>query len=322
MYDLDRPVGVGGWSITCQAKVVFAKLNARRDFLACVTVSEEGNEILICRFCKDAWVPCSRVSCVDVSCMAWSPNDVLAMGSNRGELQVVFRCGEDDSREGGGWSSVRRAFVRPGRRVAAIEFAPRCCGMKLAFACSDGRVLVLEPELEFQPETWRVVGALPTRGGVEVTCLSWRSSAWDDPEAIAVGGDFGVSVFAKCGEANWALAGEKLESQPVRSVSWAPQLGKTHDKIAVGSGNETIVWRVHANESGEYDTPLEFSLEKMLPCGKPVLSVEWNGGGFRLAVKCGVDDIRVWEELPDGAWVCDTKLEGGRKGLREAGNQM
>lgn len=110
-----------------------ASLNPRRTHLACVhAYPDDSFHLSICSFSSGSWLSVCTSDSIAASCLCWSMNDVLAVGSSNGEIQVAFSIHDDlDGEESIIWKPNLQAFVRPGVAIVEMGFAPRYAGIEI-----------------------------------------------------------------------------------------------------------------------------------------------------------------------------------------------
>lgn len=119
---------------------------------------------------------------------------------------------------------------------------------------------IYKPASVFPAINWELDNSFHATSAVECTALSWRQHSPDLPPYLLVGnGKGGAAIWQYSAKlAQWWLCREfRIEDEDeevnVSSVSWAPQLGRPFEQVAIASGMKVHIF----NFSSVFQDPKE-----------------------------------------------------------------
>lgn len=227
---------------------------------------------------------------------------LLASGSFDGSV-IIWK--EVRPRE---WTIVHHAKNLHESSVNTVAFGPNEYGLQVAAASSDGRVSILTHQ---KNNTWTVEYLQDSATGVN--SVSWAPfGAYYDknqPELVqprlVTGGCDNKVRFWSCKDDKWEedTACSK-HSDWVRDVAWAPGLLPNHNVVASCAEDRTVViWKQQAEaNAGSWNT-VDWKPSVLHTFEAPVWKVSWSMTGHLLAVSSGDNDVTLWKQGLDDAWI-------------------
>ncbi|KAG0562285.1 hypothetical protein KC19_9G133800 [Ceratodon purpureus] len=210
--------------------------------------------------------------------------------------------------------------------ILDLAFGNCLSGLKFVTAGADGYIKVYETASTLELKKWQLQAEFPNvvnlkEGTGQITC-SCASISWRPPvdsvqrPVFALGYSTSSQQFstAKVWEfteayQRWQMIAELREShekpEPVHHISWAPNVGRPFELIAVASGKSVSIWR------------LEFPLDSqgrlvvtrsacLTDHNGEVSHMDWDMTGMTLATSGSDGNVRLYQSNFSGEW----KLQG------------
>ncbi|MCO5584442.1 hypothetical protein L7F22_038369 [Adiantum nelumboides] len=103
----------------------------------------------------------------------------------------------------------------------------------------------------------------------------------------------------------WFCVAELREAdeldKPVNQVSWAPNIGRSYEMIAVASGDGISIWQVKFMAAAQ-ERCLVCRIARLTGFEKEVWQVEWDMSGMTLASSGSDGIVRLWQANLKGEW--------------------
>eukprot|EP00249_Psilotum_nudum_P014002 c24614_g1_i1 orf=60-1028(+) len=213
--------------------------------------------------------------------------------------------------------------------VLDIQFG-NCSGLKLVAAYADGFVRVYETLDILGLKQWQLQAQFQNvtdlSGKFGVCTFSSASISWRPPvhgiqqPVFAVGYrstalQFAVAKVWEFIEVHqrWNCTVELTApdelNMPVNYISWAPNIGRPYELIAVASGNGVSIWNI------DFSTVSHGSISpkrvaRLNGFESEVLQVEWDISGMTLATSGSDGVVRLWQANFNGEWRQQARVEG------------
>ena len=264
--------------------------------------------------------------------------NVLATCSFDATVQVWEEKEDNQARRS--WRRVAH-LVDSRQSVCDISFAPRHMGFKLATASADGRVRIYEALDIMNLSHWPLLEEFSVKSsgiGNGTISISWDQCPWSPPCMI-----LGTSIEAvpaqiwqKSTAANkWQLL-TTLGEEPVHSVSWAPNMGRSYHLVAAGGKHSVRIWEIRRAEPSTHaststpSTPSSSSSSSSSSSHLPasadqlidvklvakfmlhqgdVWHVDWNITGTILASAGDDGKVRLWKRNAKEKWSCLSTID-------------
>ncbi|KAL0015971.1 hypothetical protein SO802_003040 [Lithocarpus litseifolius] len=222
-----------------------------------------------------------------------------------------------------------KSFKSNSSKVLDIQFGISLTSLKMVAAHSDGHVKVFElldslemKNWQLQAEFQNVIESVSTFG--KASCISasisWnphRGESQDSSFVLGFNSDTPQLNSSKVWEfdqahqrwlpvAELALPGDKGDQ--VHAVTWAPNIGRPYEVIAVATLKGIAIW--HLGLDPDLDGRL--SVEKVaLLSGHEgeVWQMEWDMSGMTLATTGNDGMVRLWQSNLNGVWHEQAALE-------------
>lgn len=220
------------------------------------------------------------------------------------------------------WSKLATLAVELFGPIYDVQFAPPHLGLKLACVGSDGIVRVYESVEPADLGAWSLTAEisvltlqLPTKSLQSSFCIEWCPAKFSSAEMfVVIALDQG---FIYSSETTDAPDGEeakttyvKLCSLPehnglIRSVSWAPSMGRSYHLIATGCKDGYI--RIF--KAVETDGKLKIEVVAQLNDHRQeVWRVQWNPTGTILSSAGDDGKVRLWKCNYMNEWQCMSEI--------------
>eukprot|EP00898_Chlorokybus_atmophyticus_P003679 jgi/Chlat1/4311/Chrsp29S04474 len=263
---------------------------------------EERGEIVRLTWCPPAYGH-ALVMCVVDGSVVIRADSALREPESLGDEMM-----EDDPQHH--WKLI--AVLQDSRKaVVDAAFAPAQLGCWLATASSDGWVRVYKPTDVLDIQKWRLQQQFEACPSGSCTSLSWRPTLTPGlPPMLAVGCSDGTATMwgFKAPLGRWLLL-TTLTGHPaqVTSISWAPNMGRSLELIAVASGESVHLWQVQLDrrtltEAKLHVTAKHEQIAVFDDHHSKVWKVEWNFVGNTLASSGEDGQIRLWVANVLGEW--------------------
>ncbi|XP_024375130.1 protein SEH1 [Physcomitrium patens] len=212
----------------------------------------------------------------------------------------------------------------PENQTPVLDFVFGSClsGLKIVTAGGDGHIKIYETASTLELRKWQLQAEFPNvanlkEGIARITCTS-ASISWRPPvdsvqrPVFALGyctssQQFSTAKIWEFAEAyqRWQMIAELREShekpEPVHHMSWAPNVGRPFELIAVASGKSVSIWR------------LEFPLDsqgrlvvtraaRLIDHNGEVSHLDWDMTGMTLATSGSDGTVRLWQSNFSGQW--------------------
>lgn len=254
--------------------------------------------------------------------IAWAPpeyGDVIASCSMDGTISLWEEV-EADS-ESCKWRLCYKFQDGP---VAAldIQFGNCVLGLKLVVAYADGHVKIYESLDTLELKRWQLQAEFQNVSNVverfgKCSCLT-ASIAWK-PQASAIqqpafilGFNSNLPQFnaAKIWEfmdvhQRWHPIAELVapgeDADQVYAISWAPNIGRPYELIAIASSKGVSIWHIELDSSTN-EKPLLNRVALLSGHHGEVWQLDWDMGGMTLATSGSDGVVRLWQSNTSGAW--------------------
>eukprot|EP01018_Ginkgo_biloba_P004574 Gb_23268 [translate_table: standard] len=254
--------------------------------------------------------------------VVWAPpeyGDVIACSCVDGTISLWEEVEEDNE------SSKWRLCIQFQDGIVPaldIQFGHCVSGLKLVAAYADGHVKVYESLDSLELKRWQLQAEFQNlNNAVErfgnCSCLTasiaWKpcGSAIQQPTFI-LGCNSNLPQFnvAKIWEftevhQRWHPIAELVtpgeDGEQVHAISWAPNIGRPYELIAVANNKGVSIWQVelHSNTSGR---PLLNKVALLLGHDGEVWQLDWDMGGMTLATSGSDGTVRLWQSNLKGVW--------------------
>ncbi|XP_067929006.1 nucleoporin SEH1-like isoform X2 [Watersipora subatra] len=223
---------------------------------------------------------------------------------------------------------MKHTFVDSRTSVSDVKFAPKHLGLYLATCSNDGTVRVYEAQDVMNLGLWSPVLEI----NIKMSCssISW-CSATRLPPLIAVGcDDPGPSQTGKVilyeisdGMRKYTLVDSVVSvTSPVQDVSFAPNLGRSVNLLAIASKDVTIVeFKCQGKDlANSGQTKFDQNLVAQFNDHKQtVWRLCWNVTGTTLASTGDDGCVRLWRSNYLRKWSCHSILKGDGSLIKQPG---
>lgn len=234
------------------------------------------------------------------------------------------------------WMRLATLAVELYGPIYDVQFAPLHLGLKLACIGSDGIVRVYESVEPADLSVWSLTAEipildtqLPAKSLQSSFCIEWCPSKFAKTEKFAVIAlDQGFIYSTPLALA--AKAPQLAEDAPeepkakfvklcnfpehnglIRSVSWAPAMGRSYHLLATGCKDGYIrIFKAYEAENGELriDTVARLNDHR-----QEVWRVEWNSTGTILSSAGDDGKVRLWKCNYMNEWQCMSEINSSNR---------
>ena len=239
------------------------------------------------------------------------------------------------------WAHLATLAVELFGPVYDVQFAPAHMGLKLACVGSDGIVRVYESLEPADLSVWGLRAEipilslqLPAKSLQSSFCIEWCPSKFARSEKFAVvaldqgfiyttadsagsGAEIALLDALRLGDLHDSASDDKSAkfvkacSLPehnglIRSVSWAPLMGRSYHLIATGCKDGFIrIFKAIENEKGELKID---TVAKLHDHRQEVWRVQWNATGTILSSAGDDGKVRLWKCNYMNEWQCMSEI--------------
>lgn len=206
--------------------------------------------------------------------------------------------------------------------VLDLEFGNCLSGLKIVTAGADGYIKIYETASSLELRKWQLQAEFPNvanlkEGTGRITCtsasISWRPPVNSAQRPVFALGyctssqHFSTTKVWEFTEAyqRWQMIAELREShekpEPVHHISWAPNVGRPFELIAVASGKSVSIWRLEFPLDSQGRLVLTRSARLTEHNGE-VFHMDWDMTGMTLATSGTDGAVRLWQSNFNGQW--------------------
>lgn len=206
--------------------------------------------------------------------------------------------------------------------VLDVQFGNCLSGLKLVTAGADGHVKIYETTNTLELKHWQLqaeFSSVPAlkEGTGKVSCtaasISWRPPVDSIQRPVFVLGycsssqQVGPAKVWEFAEAyqRWQLLTELAEPneklEPVHHVSWAPNVGRPYELIAVSSGRAVSIWRLEFSSDSQGRISVS-RVAHLQDHNSEVWHLDWDMSGMTLATSGSDGNVRLWQASFGGQW--------------------
>ncbi|GLT78121.1 hypothetical protein SLA2020_496670 [Shorea laevis] len=256
--------------------------------------------------------------------IVWVPpeyGDAIACICADGALSIWEEVVEDVGTQLLQWKKCK-CFKSSSSKALDVHFGVTGRSLKMVTACSDGHVKVYElmdplelKNWQLQAEFQNVIDSVSSfrKASCVSACVSWNPLKGENQESSFVVGfnsntpqlnsskvwEFDPAHQRWLPVAELASAGDKGDQ--VYSVTWAPNIGRPFELIAVASQKGIAIW--HLGITPDLDGRLSVEKVALLSGhGGEVWQMEWDMSGMTLATTGSDGMVRLWQSNLNGVW--------------------
>ncbi|CCE85615.1 Piso0_005229 [Millerozyma farinosa CBS 7064] len=281
-----------------------------------------------------------------------SSSKILASCSYDRTVKIWQEQVEELHGSGRRWIKLATLAIESFGPIYDVTFAPSHLGLKLGCIGSDGIVRIYESLDPSDQSNWSLSAevpvlsqTVPTKSLQSTFALEWCPSKFAKSEKFVVlaldqgfiyasttnsrsnesgsGSEYGSRVEKDKGSLNASIRYQKLCNLPehnglIRTVSWAPSMGRDYHYIATGCKDGYVrIFKITENSSGELEIE---TAAKLNDHKSEVWKVTWNSTGTILSSAGSDGKIRLWKCNYLNEWKCMSVIDSGNKtnkGLRD-----
>ncbi|RKP31298.1 WD40 repeat-like protein [Metschnikowia bicuspidata] len=219
------------------------------------------------------------------------------------------------------WTKLATLAVELYGPIYDVQFAPPHLGLKLACVGSDGIVRMYESMEPSDLTVWSLTAEipilslqLPAKNLQSSFCIEWCPSKFAKFEKFAVialdqGFIYSVATPLSDIHTDHSLQTSfvKVCNLPehnglIRSISWAPSMGRSYHLIATGCKDGLIqIFKAYEQDTGDFKIE---TVARLNNHQQEVWRVEWNSTGTILASAGDDGRIRLWKCNHMNEWKC------------------
>lgn len=244
------------------------------------------------------------------------------------------------------WMKLVTLAVESYGPIYDVQFAPAHLGLKLACVGSDGIVRVYESVEPLDLSIWAMAAEIPmltlhmpAKSLQSSFCIEWCPAKFTKTEKFAVIALDQGFIYSTVDEAKRedrlderllerAAAGDadtnprdetkfvKICNLPehnglIRSVSWAPLMGRSYHLIATGCKDGYIrIFKAYESDTGEFRIE---TVAKLSDHRQEVWRVEWNSTGTILSSAGDDGKVRLWKCSYMNEWQCMSEINSSNR---------
>ncbi|CAA7041882.1 unnamed protein product [Microthlaspi erraticum] len=271
-----------------------------------------------------------RVSESSVAKIVWLPSeygDSVACICEDGSLSIWEEVSEDTHALE--WKLCKSINKNKSSQVLDVQFGVSRKSLKMIVAYSDGYLRVFEllnplelKNWQLQAEFQNVIDSLSTLGKPSSlsASVSWnpvRSEEQEPSFVLAFNSDSPYLNSSKIWEFDEAhnrwlavaeLASPEDKGDPVYAVSWAPNIGRPYEVVAVATHQGIGIWHVGLAPDLEGRLPVK-KVSSLSGHQGEVWEMEWDMSGMTLASTGSDGMVKLWQSNLNGEWQEQATLE-------------
>lgn len=253
--------------------------------------------------------------------VVWAPpsyGDVIACCSGDGTVWVWEETSEDGETRTWTLCASLKESLSP---VLDIQFGDCASGLKLLAARADGYVQVYETTDALNLKNWQLQADFPNVCSAEwnekVVCsaaaVSWRPGDGTAQHPVFVVG-YNTTSSSFCGAKVWQfidahqrwdpvaeLVGSDEDPEPVHHISWASNIGRPFDLVAVATRTAVSIWQLQLPPLTDGEAFVT-RVSRLTDHGSDVWEAVWDMSGMTLATSGSDGVVRLWQRGFDGTW--------------------
>lgn len=270
-----------------------------------------------------------RVSESSLVKIVWLPSeygDAVACVCEDGSLSIWEEVSEDTHALE--WK-LCKSLMSKSSQVLDVQFGVSRKSLKMVAAYSDGFLRVFEllnplelKNWQLQAEFQNVIDSLSALGKPSTlsASVSWnpmRSGEQEPSFVLAFNSDSPHLNSSKIWEFDEAhnrwlavaeLASPEDKGDPVYAVSWAPNIGRPYEVVAVATHKGIGIWQVGLAPDLDGRLPVKKAASLSGHQGE-VWEMEWDMSGMTLATTGSDGMVRLWQSNLNGEWHEQAMLE-------------
>lgn len=266
----------------------------------------------------------------------FSASKLLALCSYDRTVKVWQEMPDELHGSGRRWHKLATLAVESYGPIYDVAFAPAHLGLKLACVGSDGIVRIYELMEPADLSVWSLTAEiamlqlqLPARSLQSSFCIEWCPAKFSRTEKfVVIALDQGFVYAASESTNDETHESELTDSDPdhtkyiklcslpehnglIRSVSWAPSMGRSYHLIATGCKDGFIrIFKAVEKENGEFNIE---TVAKLNDHRLEVWRVSWNLTGTILSSAGDDGKVRLWKCSYKGEWRCMSEINSSNR---------
>lgn len=261
----------------------------------------------------------------------WAPpeyGDMLASCSANGAISVWEEVVVEGERETTWRLTASLDDVHS--PILDMQFGDTCAGLKLVAVFADGHARIYETADTLNLKQWQLQAEFQNaRTLVEKNmkssffgaCVCWKSPTFTSQRPAFVFGCNSTSPLINVAKVwefeqshqRWFCIAELRETdeedKPVNHVSWAPNIGRPYEMIAVASGDGASIWQVKFLPTVHEKVSVQ-RVARLTGFDEEVWQVEWDMSGMTLASSGSDGVVRLWQANLKGEWQQRAQIQG------------
>lgn len=206
--------------------------------------------------------------------------------------------------------------------ILDFEFGNCLSGLKFVTAGADGYIKIYETASTLELKKWQLQAEFPNvanmkEGTGQITCtgaaISWRPPVDSVQRPVFALGyctssqQFSTAKVWEFTEAyqRWQMIAELREShekpEAVHHISWAPNVGRPFELIAVASGKSVSIWRLEFPLDSQGRLVVTRSA-RLTDHNGEVSHLDWDMTGMTLATSGSDGTVRLYQANFSGQW--------------------
>lgn len=245
--------------------------------------------------------------------------DVIATCSANGDIFIWEEVILDGEREKT-WR--RTASLSAQVPVLDMQFSNASTGLHLLVVSSDGHARIYHSSDILNLGMWQLQAEFQNSGtpmGINgKQKFLGASAAWRSPTSISLQPAFVFGCNSTSSSLNvakvwefeqshqrWFCVAELREAdelnKPVNHVSWAPNIGRSYEMIAVASGDGISIWQLKFIAGAQEKCSVR-RVARLTGFEEEVWQAEWDTSGMTLASSGSDGVVRLWQTNLKGEW--------------------